>query len=250
MKELFVRVAGQASDAAKQILHADLAQVLMILTTLVAGVTYGWVEGYVIRENLTDRPFTSFGHFSSYQIAIGILFALITGGFALLKAQNMFAKGQRFFLFAVVGNYPFAWLVEDFAYFLFNPLDTLRAGHWSNWFLGGVYVYSPWLPGNPKPELWIPAWYFLAFAWFVGANWYAHQSTVYDNLVKDQIAREIVPRKIELPPGPSPERIAVPEAEKPTVPRELTRVEPERPKRTVEAQEALEKLRARVLKDA
>lgn len=247
------RLASSARDIASRILKADLAQLTMILTTVVAGVTYGWIEGYVIRENLTNRSFTWLGHFSSYQVAVGILFGCITGGFALIQSRNMFARGNRYFLFAVIGNYPFAWLIEDFTYFLFNPLDALSAEHWTNWFLGGIYVYSPWVPGVPKPEFWVPTWYFLVFAWFLVCQFYAHRCTVYDNLVKDEICEQIVPKPIEIPSEPAPAKQVSPEA---TAETKAPSISPTheamktKPARTMEAEEALERLRARVLKDA
>ena len=139
-------------------------------------------------------PYVLFNHFTAYQIAVGTLLGLITGGFALIKSRSMFARGNKYFLFAVLGNYPFSWAVEDFTYFLFNPLDALFPGHWSTWFLGGVYAYSPWMPGHPKPEFFIPTWYFLVLAWFLGCNWYAHRCTVYDNLIKDEIGQRILPK--------------------------------------------------------
>jgi hypothetical protein len=193
-----VRVASTARDVAADILEADLTQLLMILTTVVAAVTYGWVEGYVIRENLADRPYIWFGHFSNYSVALGILFACITGGFALVKSRNMFAQGNRYFLFAVIGNYPFAWLIEDFAYFLFNPADALSKLHWTNWFLGGFCVYDPWKrPGDIC--VWIPNWYFLVLAWFLLCEFYAHRCTLYDNLVKDELGKQMIQRPTEIP---------------------------------------------------
>ena len=167
----------------------------MILITTAAAVTYGWIEGYVINASLGNQsllPYVLFNHFTMYQVAVGLLLGLMTGGFAIIKARNMFAKGNRYFLFSVIGNYPFSWLVEDFTYFLFNPLDALSSTHWSTWILGGVYAYSPWMPGHPKPEFFIPTWYFLVFAWFVGCQWYAHRCTIYDNLVKDEIGHQIL----------------------------------------------------------
>jgi hypothetical protein len=103
--------------------------------------------------------------------------------------------------------------------------------------------------------------------------WYAHRCTIYDNLVKDEIAREIVPRKIEIPHIEMKKPVRVPEEvterrdasaqKKPPTPQaEHVRVEPERssteqpipeqkrPIRSVEAEEALKKLRSRILKDA
>lgn len=196
-----VRIASASTDVAKnaanRILEADLAQAIMVLITVAAGVCYGWIEGYVINAKLGNQqllPYVLFNHFTMYQIAVGTLLGLTTGGFALIKARSMFAKGNRYFLFAVVGNYPFSWAVEDFTYFLFNPLDALSASHWSTWFLGGVYAYSPWMPGNPKPEFFIPSWYFLVFAWFIACNLYAHRCTVYDNLLKDEIGRQLLPK--------------------------------------------------------
>jgi hypothetical protein len=120
--------------------------------------------------------------------------------------------------------------------------------------------------------------------------WYAHRCTIYDNLVKDEIVREIVPRKIEIPrvdvkmPEPSRSAEDVAEGRKPTtearetppgagpvtvvpqplhgeVPQEPTSTpkpeqpateQPalERPKRSPEAQEALKKLRRKWLRNA
>jgi hypothetical protein len=198
-RQWLVRVASTAREVATDILEADLTQLLMILTTVVAAVTYGWIEGYVIQENLADRPYVWFGHFSNYSVALGILFACITGGFALVKSRSMFARGNRYFLFAVIGNYPFAWLIEDFAYFMFNPLDALNKLHWTNWFLGGFCVYDPWKrPGDIC--VWIPNWYFLVLAWFLVCQFYAHRCTVNDNLVKDELGKQLIQRAVEIPP--------------------------------------------------
>ncbi len=223
---------GRVHGAADKIFEADLAQLIMVLVTTSAAVTYGWIEGYVIRENLTNRPFTWFGHFSSYQLAVGLLLGLTTGGFALVKSRSMFTKGNMYFLFSVLGNYPFSWLIEDFTYFLFNPLDTLSSHAWSTWFLGGIYVYNPWLPGAPKPEFFVPNWYLCAFAWFVGFQLFAHRCTIYDNLVKDELGHQILP---DILPKPSPMPVVehVEESPHPTrVRAELRKVEPAPKKET------------------
>jgi hypothetical protein len=154
--------------------------------------------------NQSLLPYVFLNHFTAYQLAVGLLLGLITGGFALIKSRNMFAKGNRYFLFACVGNWPFSWVIEDFTYFLFNPLDALSSTHWSTWFMGGVYAYSPWMPGHPKPEFFIPTWYFLAFAWFLGCQWYAHRCTVYDATIKDELGQEILPKPLPTPIIPTP----------------------------------------------
>jgi hypothetical protein len=198
----------------------------------------------------------------------------------------MFAKGNRYFLFACVGNWPFSWMIEDFTYFLFNPLDALSASHWSTWFLGGVYAYSPWMPGQPKPEFFIPTWYFLVFAWFLGCNLYAHRCTVYDNLLKDQVAQQLLtskPARDVLKPAPEvlkstpsvneeharpesparvPATVPAPEPPPPTktpvvqeppakaAPGEATSPPPPKPNvRSTDAEAALAKLRQRWLKE-
>ena len=212
---------------AGKVLEADLAQTIMVLITVAAGVCYGWIEGYVINAQLGNQsllPYVLFNHFTMYQIAVGVLLGLITGGFALIKARSMFAKGNRYFLFAVLGNYPFSWAVEDFTYFLFNPLDALSAGHWSTWFLGGVYAYSPWMPGHPKPECFIPTWYFLVLVWFLGCNWYAHRCTVYDNLIKDEIGQRILPNVLP--------KVIQDERSPTTIPTPVSQTEPPTQKKT------------------
>jgi hypothetical protein len=236
----------------------------MVLVTVAAATTYGWIEGYVVNANLGNQsllPYVLFNHFTMYQVAVGLLLGLITGSFALIKARNMFARGNRYFLWAVVGNYPFSWLVEDFTYFLFNPLDALSSTHWSTWILGGVYAYSPWLPGHPKPEFFIPTWYFLVFAWFVGCQWFAHRCTVYDNLLKDEIGHQLLPKvpvkeerhapgdsaaiRTEVPqtePPPTPKTPVVTELPTVVVPERTTKV------RSEDAEAALKRLRERWLK--
>ena len=55
-----------ARNAASKVLEADLAQTIMILITVAAGVTYGWIEGYVINAQLGgDRRMASYPTFSS-----------------------------------------------------------------------------------------------------------------------------------------------------------------------------------------
>ena len=223
--------------------------------------------------NQSLLPYVFLNHFTAYQLAVGTLLGLITGGFALIKSTQMFAKGNRYFLFACVGNWPFSWMIEDFTYFLFNPLDALSASHWSTWFLGGVYAYSPWMPGQPKPEFFIPTWYFLVFFWFIGCNWYAHRCTVYDNLLKDQVAQQLlapkptpdvlkstpsvkeeharpesptrVPATVQAPEPPPPTKTPVTPAPTPpvVVPERTTKV------RGNDAEAALAKLRQRWLKE-
>jgi hypothetical protein len=215
---------------------------------------------------------------------MGVLFACITGGFGLLKARSMFTKGKRYFLFTFAGNFPFSWLVEDFAFFWFSPEWRLTSDRWTNWILGGVWILDPWRTGI---QIWIPNWYWPVLVFWLAMMWYAHRCTVYDNLVKDEIAREIVPHKIEIPrvevkmPGPTqvPEELVegrkpaaeeapAPEAERvtvepPTRPREVSQAPTEAPqreqpsaeqpileprKRSPEAEEALKKLREKWLK--
>ena len=244
-----------AKEIAKQILDSDLAQLAMIVTTIVGAVTYGWIEGAVIVEPCTrtvcpimgTEAMWFLGHFSTYSIAIGLLFALITGGFGLVKARSMFAKGRRYFLFTFLGNYPLSWMLEDFAFFFFSPskqpTDRLNPNSWTNWGLGGLSVNDPWRSGV---ALWIPTWYFIVFLAWLASMWIAHRCTVYDNLVKDQIAREIIPQTIQIPRVVKP---VEPESADHPVARETkapeTQVAPEtasRP-RSPEAEEALRKLR-------
>jgi hypothetical protein len=238
----------------------------MILITTTAATTYGWVEGYVLNASLGDQsklPYIFLGHFTAYQVAVGLLLGSITGGFALIKSTQMFAKGNRYFLFACAGNWPFSWLVEDFTYFLFNPLDTIHEHHWTLWLLGGTYAYTPWLPGSPKPEFLIPNWYFLAFAWFLVCQWYAHRCTVYDNLLKDQVAQRILKPKPHPPmkeehapesptrvPGTVPAPKPSPTPKTPVVEQKPPRVDQTpRPKvRSADAEAALERLRKRWLR--
>jgi hypothetical protein len=256
----------------------------MILITAAAATTYGWIEGYMIRGNLGDKTNYPLGHYfgiSSYHVAFGIMFGLITGGFALIKSRNMFARGNRYFLFACIGNYPFSWLIEDFTYFLFNPLGTLTASMQADSYgLGGWYVYGPWVSGSPKPQFFVPAWYFIAFAWFVCCQWYAHRCTVYDAMVKDELGQTLLPKVLPTPvlPAPRPARfqwlrrlkkITSPPAAEPTVekhgttyPRRVpatvpkvqqtppkktpvTPVTPTLPVRSSDADAALKRLRAR-----
>ena len=135
-----------------------------------------------------------------------------------------------------------------------------------------MYAYSPWMPGHPKPEFFIPTWYFLVFAWFVGCNWYAHRCTVYDNLLKDQVAQQILTPK----PKPdvkegyakpqSPARVPTtvpapeptPKKETPVVQERTTKASPgevaspatPKPKvRSADAESTLAKLRQKWLKD-
>jgi len=212
-----------------------------------------------------------------------VLFACITGGFALIKGRSMFVKGKRYFLFTFAGNFPFSWLVEDFAFFWFSPEWRLTSERWTNWFLGGLWILDPWREGV---RIWIPNWYWPVLVFWLGMMWYAHRCTVYDNLVKDEIAREIVPRSIEVPSEvkrpeavPPPEEVAegrkpVAEAREGRAQREAERVsvEPqpssgeippapqqeqplaerpalERKERSPEAQQALKKLREKWLRN-
>ena len=204
---LSVRIAAKVHTVANTILAADFAQTVMVLVTVAAATTYGWIEGYMIRANLGDQknfPVGIYFGISSYHIAFGLILGLITGGFALIKARNMFARGNRYFLFAFIGNYPLSWLVEDFAYFLFNPMDTLTANmHRDNFGLGAVWVYGPWLPGAPKAMFPIPTWYFIAFAWFVCCQWYAHRCTVYDATIKDELGQTLQLPKALPPSSPT-----------------------------------------------
>jgi len=221
----------------------------MILTTLVASTTYAWIEGFAIETPRYEATqiWWILGHFSTYSFAMALLFACITGGFGLLKARSMFTKGKRYFLFTFAGNFPFSWMVEDFAFFWFSPEWRLTSDRWTNWFLGGVWLLDPWRTGV---QIWIPNWYWPVLVFWLAMMWYAHRCTVYDNIVKDEIAREIVPRKIEIPTievkkpvrlpeevvgPPAPRAEAAPEA--PT-PKEAERVSVEPPILSREVPEA------------
>jgi len=273
------RVATSGRDAARRILESDLEQAAMILTTIVAAVAYAWIEGYAVESHRWDatQVWWFLGHFSTYSLTLAVLFACITGGFGLLKGRSMFVKGKRYFLLTFAGNYPFSWLIEDFAYFWFSPDWRLDDTRWTNWFLGGAWIVDPWREGV---RIWIPNWYWLILAFWLVMMWWAHRCTIYDNLVKDEIAREIVPRKIEIPrievkmhgPVQTPEDVAegrepIAEAETPKaervgdepqpLPREVSeastsmpkpeQLPPEAPKRSPEAEEALRKLREKWL---
>ena len=256
------------------------------MTTLVAATAYGWIEGFAIEvpRYAATQVWWILGHFSTYSVAMAVLFACITGGFGLLQARSMFAKGKRYFLFTFAGNFPFSWLVEDFAFFWFSPEWRLSSDRWTNWFLGGVWILDPWREGV---KIWIPNWYWPVLVFWLAMMWYAHRCTVYDNLVKDEIAREIVPREIEIPTEvtkpeppkipeeaaegrkpvakaappksepvsvesakPSPREVPAtptPAPEKP--PTERPTLAPPKPARSPEAEEALKKLREKWLRN-
>jgi len=200
----------------------------MVMTTIVAATTYAWVEGFAIEipRYEATQVWWILGHFSTYSLAMAVLFACITGGFSLLKARSMFVRGKRYFLFTFAGNFPFSWLVEDFAFFWFSPEWRLTSERWTNWFLGGVWVLDPWRTGV---RIWIPNWYSPVLVFWLAMMWYAHRCTVYDNLVKDEIAREIVPRKVEIPriDVNVPEPPQAPEAVVERRPRHVTETKPE-----------------------
>ena len=198
-----LQVASAGRDAAHRIIESDLSQLAMILTTIVAGTIYGWIEGWALRvgeqgseQFLATQSLWLLGHFSTYSVALGILFACITGGFSLIKGRSMFTHGKRYFLITFAGNYPFAWLVEDFAFFWFYPDWRLNDKAWTTWFLGGFWLLDPWRSGV---KIWIPNWYWIVFAFWISMMFFAHRCTVYDNLVKDEIAREILPPTIKMP---------------------------------------------------
>jgi len=237
MRQYLVQVASSGRDAAKRILESDLEQAAMILTTLVASTTYAWIEGFAIETPRYEatQVWWILGHFSTYSLAMGVMFACITGGFGLLKARSMFVRGKRYFLFTFAGNFPFSWLVEDFAFFWFSPEWRLTSDRWTNWILGGVWILDPWRTGV---QIWIPNWYWPVLVFWLAMMWYAHRCTVYDNIVKDEIARDIVPRKIEIPqvevkkpvrvPEEVAERHSAPAAEEaPTPKAERVEVEPQ-----------------------
>jgi hypothetical protein len=275
-----LQVASAGRVAAHKIIESDLEQTAMILTTLVAAVTYGWIEGFAIKTTTYEATqiWWILGHFSTYSAAMGILFACITGGFSLIKGRNMFKHGKRYFLITFVGNYPFSWLVEDFAFFWFYPDFRLNDTAWTNWALGGFWLLDPWRSGV---KIWIPNWYWITLVFWICMMWYAHRCTVYDNLVKDEIAREILPETIKIPqvevnkvnevkllepvpvapkveriPLPRPEAEAevpplVPSDERPRHTETPVKESEAKPKaRSPEAQAALEKLKKRWTLDA
>lgn len=191
----WARAASQGHAAARVILDSDLEQAIMVLTTLVAAVTYGWIEGFVI---VGTRPEATqvwwfLGHFSTYSLSMALLFGCITGGFGLVKGASMFKHGKRFFLITFAGNYPFSWMVEDFSFFWFYPDFRLTSTAWTNWFLGGVWLLDPW---RTNIGIWIPTWYFLVSAFWVAMMWWAHRCTVLDALAKDQEASKIPPEDL------------------------------------------------------
>jgi len=216
-----VQAASSSRDTAKRILESDTEQLAMILTTIVASVTYGWIEGFAIESwrYPSAQVWWFLGHFSTYSLAMAVLFACVTGGFALIKGRSMFVKGKRYFLLTFAGNYPFSWMLEDFTFFWFYPDPSYRLskGLWTNWILGGVWLQDPW---RANVQIWIPTWYFIVLVFWLAMMWYAHRCTVYDNIVKDEIAREIVPRKIEIPHIEVKKPVRVPEeaAERPSAP--------------------------------
>jgi hypothetical protein len=187
----------------------------MTLTTIVAATTFAWIEGFALAVPPygsaaweASQNYWLLGHFSTYSVAMAILFACVTGGFGLLQARSMFARGKRYFLFTLAGNYPFSWLVEDFAFFWFYPDARLSSTDWNTWAFGGVWLLDPWRSGV---RIWIPNWYWIVLLFWAAMMWYAHRCTVYDNLVKDEIAREIVPRKIEIPRVEVKKPVRIPE---------------------------------------
>jgi hypothetical protein len=224
-----LQIASAGRDAAHKIIESDLEQTAMILTTVVAAVTYGWIEGFAIQTPRYEATqiWWILGHFSTYSLAMGVLFACITGGFSLIKGRGMFKHGKRYFLITFAGNYPFSWLVEDFAFFWFYPDFRLTDTAWTNWALGGSWLLDPWRSGV---KIWIPNWYWIVLVFWLCMMWYAHRCTIYDNLVKDEIAREILPEKIKIPQVEVkiPEPVQAPELVEGRKP--VTETKPETPK--------------------
>ncbi len=61
----------------------------------------------------------------------------------LIKGRSMFVKGKRYFLFTFAGNFPFSWLVEDFAFFWFSyrrTRDQMMGRHRANHI---IVAYAP-----------------------------------------------------------------------------------------------------------
>lgn len=211
-------IAGVGRNAVAEVIDAHLETVSMFLVTTFWAVGYGWVEGTIrIGALLAQAHIQWFGRFSVYHFVLGLTIFAISSSFGFLKFTRMLYFRKRYMLFTALGNYPYAMVAQDFAYFLFvSPVDRLEATSWTcqGLRLGCFQLKLPWSYDVP---LTIPWWYLVALSISASFFFLAYRSALVNLLVTRQVMKQagfLEKTRIEpsSPATPSPSAIEEPPA--------------------------------------
>jgi hypothetical protein len=238
-------IAGAGKNAVAEVIDAHLETVSMLFITTLWAIGYGWVEGTVGIGHLlaVTAGVHWFGRFSTYHFVLSLTVFAISFSFGFLKFTRMLFYRKRYMLFTALGNYPYALVAQDFAYFFFlpanEPLNRLTAEAWTcqGLGLGCATLKNPWQVGEYATIV-LPYWYLVALAMSFCFLFLAYRSALVNLLVTRQVVKQAgflektrmeasadPDRKEtqELTPSPAPQPSAPPKQEQ-HVTEEVTRI--------------------------
>ncbi len=239
LRDAATAIAGAGRSSVADVMDAHLETLSIIFLSTLWAIGYGWVEGTIdIGSILAQAHVQWFGRFSTYHLVLGLTIFAISFSFGFLKFTRMLYARKRYMLFAALGNWPYALVVQDISYFFFAPAgDRLEAISWTCKGLGlGCWVLKlPWAYDIP---LAVPRWYLVALTVSAIMFFLAYRSALVNLLVTREVMKQAGfvekftlaptiarPEKAEgasaaMPPAPAPiEPISPSQPEEPPQPR-------------------------------
>lgn len=203
-KAAVVHIFGATKGAVADVMDAHLETLSMIFLTTCWAVGYGWFEAIIGIGFLLGIPgavngkvqWYSFlgGLYSSYHLFLGFTIFCLTFGIGFLKFNRMLYARKRYLLFTSLASYPWALMVQDFAYFFFAPIFnagnfTLNSHAWTcgGLGLGCVTLANPWKPDIPFI---MPRWYGVTLLISCVLFFLAYRSALVNLLVTRQVMKE------------------------------------------------------------
>jgi hypothetical protein len=192
-----IRIVGAANEAVANVMDAHLEMLSMFVLTTCWAIGYGWVEGSVsIGHILATNPnmiwFQFLGQrFSIYHFFLGFTIFVISFSFGFLKFTRMLYHRKRYMAFTALGNYAYAMVAQDWAYFFFAPYDPgINAESWTCSGLGlGCFLLKN--PTAPDLVYFLPRWYIVGFLVAGVMFFLAYRSALVNLLVTREVMKQI-----------------------------------------------------------
>ncbi len=185
-------IAGAGRESIASVIDAHLETLSIIFLSTLWAVGYGWVEGTIdIGSALAKAHVQWFGRFSTYHLVLGLTMFAISFSFGFLKFTRMLYFRKRYMLFAALGNWPYALVVQDISYFFFAPSrDRLEGISWTCQGLG-LGCFQLKLPWSYDLPLFVPAWYFVALSVSAVMFFLAYRSALVNLLVTREVVKQV-----------------------------------------------------------
>jgi hypothetical protein len=189
-------IAGAGRNVIAEVIDAHLEMASMIFLTTIWATVFAWFEGtaedvgkWFHFFNL-PFPLSLLGTFSTYHLLIGVSVFAISFSFGFLKFTRMLWARKRYLMFTALGNFAYAFTLEDFLYFFFSaPYARLTHDRWtcSILSLGCAELKVPW---TLEASLVIPYWYFVSFTFTAVMFFLAYRSALVNLLVTREVMKQ------------------------------------------------------------